>query len=417
VSRLNRPPSSLGRALRNRSFRYLFAGITLSRIGDAMAFIVIAWLALGAGGARAVGLVMFLGGIVSPVTAPVIGFLLDRLGLRWLLLADNLGRGLLMLGLAGLVRTGQAKLSYLVIVAVLSAVLSPATELGQNTATPALVPDADLDAANRLLASSWDVSAWLGPAFAGFAIEAVGPAAVLVVDAATYFAMCFVALWLPGRPDQPPPAGKDRPGGQLLVGFRVLWQLRAVAVLTVVTTADLLLSGMMEVYLPALTKLTLHEPASRYGLLVSIAGLACLAGTLILTPFVGRLGPGRALAVVLAVRGLLLFPLAFAGTWGVAAIIVAVASVPDGSFFPVSQSIQQRLIPAELRGRVLGAKGALTAAGFPLGSALGGLLVAGLGTSAVAAIMAAGYLPLAAGILLTPELMHNGAAEAGQAAN
>lgn len=395
--------------------------MTLSRTGDSMAFIVIAWLALVTGGARAVGLVAFLGGIVSPVTAPIIGYLIDKLGLRPLLLVDNAGRGLLMLGLAALVRGGHARLSYLVIFAVASAVLSPATELGQNAATPELVPDADLEAANRLLASSWDVSAWLGPAFAGFAITVLGPSAVLVIDAATYFVMCAVAVVLPSRLATAEPRGggegRRRRGADVLVGFRVLWQLRPVAVLTVITVADLFLSGMMEVFLPAFSKLTLHQGATQYGLLVSIVGAACLCGTLILSPFVGRLGPGRGLALVLAARGLLLFPLMFAGSFGIAALIVAIASVPDGSFFPISRTVQQRLIPAEVRGRVLGARGALTAAGFPLGSAACGLLVAGLGTGPTVGIMAAGYLPLAAAILLTPQLMISGPAVTASASS
>ena len=54
-------------------FLRLFAGITFSRVGDAMTFIVVSWLALRTGGPRAVGLVAFAGGCAGPVSAPVIG--------------------------------------------------------------------------------------------------------------------------------------------------------------------------------------------------------------------------------------------------------------------------------------------------------------------------------------------------------
>src|SRR5215469_3980698 len=117
--------------LRRRTFRYLFVGVTFSRIGDAMALIVISWIALGIGGPRAVGLVVFAGGFVAPLSAPLIGYLLDKLGLRLLLLADNLTRGMLMVGLAVLVQLGHVRLEYLIVFAVLSGLLSPATELGQ----------------------------------------------------------------------------------------------------------------------------------------------------------------------------------------------------------------------------------------------------------------------------------------------
>jgi predicted MFS family arabinose efflux permease len=400
----------LADVLRKKSFRYLFLGITFSRIGDSMTFIVISWLALRIGGPRAVGVVVFAGGIVSPVAAPVFGYLLDRLGVRGCLLADNLGRGVLMLGLASLVRLGHLGIEELIGFQLVSGCLSPATELGQNVAAPMLTEPGQLGAANRLLSSSWEVSAFIGPAFAGFAIAAIGSAQVLFIDAATFFTMAGIAPLMPGRqerPEQHQAEGSGRAGPQLLAGFSILWRLRPVAVLTVIGVADLFLGGMMEVFLPAFNKLTLHHGPVGYGLLVSIAGLACLCGTLFLTPVVDRLGAGPALVVVLAARGLAVLPLAFVVSWRVAVIVVAFAAVPDGSFFPMSQTVQQRLIPAGQRGRVQGARGALGVAGFPLGSALGGLLVAGAGAHATAAVMAAGYLLLAVATMLTPQLMQH----------
>lgn len=318
--------------LGNGPFLRLVAGVTFSRVGDAMTFIVVSWLALRAGGPRAVGLVAFASGCAGPVTAPLIGHLIDRLGLRPLMLADNLIRGCLMAGLAVLADLGLARLGYLVAFAVGAAFLSPATELARDVALPALVEEGQLDAANRLLASSWDVAAWLGPALAGIAMGVVGPAPVLFADAATFFAMAVVALGLPGRP------GHRQEGGDhgLASGFRLLWRLRPVAIITVIGVADLFLAGLMEVFLPAFSKLTLHQGPAVYGLLVSLAGFACLVGTLCLTPLVTRLGYGPALIVVLAVRGLAVLPIAFAGSWGLAAVFVSLAAVPDGSFFPIS---------------------------------------------------------------------------------
>jgi MFS family permease len=395
-------------ALHRPTFRWLFLGVTLSRVGDAMTFVVISWLALRIGGPRAVGLVVFVGGCVAPLTAPVIGYLLDLLGLRLLLLVDNVTRGLLMTGLALLVRSGHAGIGHLVVFAALSALLSPATELGQNVALPALVGSRDLDAANSLFAASWDISAWIGPAIAGVSIDLLGTGAVLLIDASTFFVMALVALAMPGRPDQAD-AEEAAPGGSvaggLLHGFRVLWGLRPVMILTLVAVGDLFLGGMMEVFLPAFNKLTLHQNASEYGLLVSIAGATCLFGTLVLTRLVIRLGYGPGLVLVLAARGVAVLPLAFVGSWGLAAVLVGLAAIPDGCFFPISRTVQQRLIPPAVRGRVQGARAALGIAGFPLGSAAGGLLVAAIGAPAVAVVMAVGYLPLALAVLATPQLM------------
>jgi predicted MFS family arabinose efflux permease len=198
--------------------------------------------------------------------------------------------------------------------------------------------------------------------------------------------------------------------GRLLSGFVILWRLRPVAILTLVSLADLFLGGMMEVFLPVFNKVSLGESASAYGVLVSVAGGASLLGTLALTPLLTRLGYGPGLVLVLVARGVAVFPLAFVNSWGLAALVVAVAALPDGSFFPMARTVQQRLIPAGVRGRVQGAKGALNVVGWPLGSAAGGLLFAAAGAPATAVIMAVGYLPLALLIVLTPRFMRQDAA-------
>jgi MFS family permease len=395
--------------LRQRTFRLLFIGVTTSRIGDAMTFVVLTWLALNLGGPRAVGLVVFIGGCVTPISAPLIGHLLDRLGLRLLMLVDNLTRGLLMVVLAGLVHSGHVRLAHIVVFSVLSALLSPATELGQDVAVPAMLKSREFDAANRLLAASWDISAWIGPAIAGFGIEVIGSALVLLLDASTFFVMAFVALRMPGRAatradDEPEQHGSLR---RLLSGFVLLWRLRPVAVMTLVGVANLFLGGMMEVFLPAYNKLTLHQGAAAYGLLISAAGAMCLLGTLALTPLAVRLGYGPGLIVVLVARGLAVLPLAFVGSWGLAVLFIAIAAVPDGCFFPMSRTVQQRLIPPGVRGRVQGAKGALNVLGFPLGGAVSGLLLATWGPPTTAIVMGLGYLPLALAIVLTPQIMRH----------
>lgn len=383
--------------LRAGNFRWLFAGITLSRFGSIMSFVVISWLALGLGGPQAVGLVAFAGGAGAAATAPLIGYLLDRLGLRALMLADNLARGALMVGLAAL--AGHLRLSYLVGFSILAALLSPATEIGQNVGTPLLTDPAELDAANRLLASSWSLSGLAGPALAGLGLVAGGAAWVLLADAATFFAMAGTALLMPGRPVHSHDDSSGR--GGVLSGFRVLRRDRAIGVLAVVGTGVLFLDGMMEVFLPAFNKLALHQGPGRYGLLLTVAGAASLSGTLLL----GRLWSAPALAALLTVRAVTIAPLAAVGSWGVAAAVVAVASVPDGSVYPVIGATQQRLIPAEVRGRVQGVNRALAAIGFPVGSALSGALVAAAGAGPAAVIIAALYLPLMAAIVMTPQLM------------
>jgi MFS family permease len=228
----------------------------------------------------------------------------------------------------------------------------------------------------------------------------------LLTDALTFLVMAAIARLMPGRPQNAGAAdvaALSGPAG-LLAGFRLLWQLRPVAVLTAVSVGVLFLHGMTEVFLPAFSKLTLHQGPAQYGLLVSTAEVASLGGTLLLAPLAGRVGPGPALAAMLAARGLAILPLAFAGSWALGVTLASAAAVPEGAVFPVLAATTQRLIPAAVRGRVQGAAGALGAAGFPLGSALGGVLVAAAGSRITAIVMAAGYLPLTAAVITARQL-------------
>ena len=394
------PVAGLSAVLRRREFRYLFLGVTISRCGDVMTAVVISWLALRAAGPQALGLVALAGGLVRAAAAPVAGHLLDRLGPRILMLADNLGRGLLMTALACIAWSGQVAIGLLIGFAVAAALLSPATEVGQAMVTPRLVRPGELDAACRLLSGSWSASASLGPAMAGLAMGIIGAGPVLLIDAATFFLMAVVATLLPGRPDQASRnSAASQPGlparARLMSGFVLLWQMRVLAVLTLVSVGMLFLDGMTELFLPAFTRLVLHQGPAQYGLLVSVSGLAALAGTFLVAPLAGWLRPGPGLAVLLVTRAALIVPLALARSWLAGAVVIAAAALPDGAVYPILAAARQRLIPAAVAGRVQGAQSALSAAGFPLGSAVGGILAAGPGVPVLAVVLAAGYLPLA----------------------
>lgn len=85
-------------------------------------------------------------------------------------------------------------------------------------------------------------------------------------------------------------------------------------------------------------------------------------------PLVTRLRHGPALTVVLLLRMLAILPIAFAGSWWLAAVFVVLAAMPDGRLLPDLGDDQARLIAAA-------------------------------GTRFTAAAMACGYLLLAAAVV------------------
>jgi MFS family permease len=399
-------PSALVDVLRRqRRFRWFFLGMLFSRIGDTFNVVALSWLVLDIAGPRELGAVLFLAGIPGALSAPLAGHLLDRFGARRVVLVENVLRAALVAAIPLLWWTGTLRMGYLYVLVLLGAALI-ATEIAHDVAIPELVPDGDLEAANTLVSVIWDGSAWVGPALAGLVVQFAGVGVALLVDAATFVVMATTAWALPTRLDHG--GGEERePGGslgRLLGGFRLLWRLRPVAVMTGVAVGVLLLSGIQEVFMPAYSRSVLGVGAAGYGLIVSVAGFGSLLGTVLLTPLLARLRPGPAVALTVAVRGLFLAPLAVTRSLPVAATTAALSGAADGPFYPLSRSIVQRRVPAELRGRVAGARGAIGAVGYPTGAAVGGLLLGAFRPAVVVAVMVAAHVPLVAAILLTREL-------------
>ncbi|MDQ2811622.1 MAG: MFS transporter [Actinomycetota bacterium] len=390
---------------RRRAFRWLFFGMLFSRTGDAIGLVALSWLTLNIAGPRQLGLILFTAGVAAAVSAQPAGHLVDRFGIRPMLLAENLARAVIMTSVPVLLWTHALHLGYLYAAATLSAFFSSATEVGQEAIIPAIVPDAELDAANTLASLIWDGAAFLGPAVTGVIIQRVGIPAAFLVDVASFLAMSLTAIMLPGRlPDTRAGAGHPRHEeaeeaedgrlSRLLIGLRTLWQLRTVTAMTVIGLGVLAVGGAMEVFMPIYSREVLHAGALGYGLLASVAGIGSLAGTIFLTRYATRLRPGVALCVLLGLRALLLLPLALVRLLPVACAFMAGTSAADGPYYPISRSIIQRTVPAHLRGRVLGARLALSAGAFPLGAALAGLALGAFSVAAVLVGMAAVYVPL-----------------------
>ena len=387
---------------RHRAFRWLFFGMLFSRTGDAVGLVALSWLTLNIAGPRQLGLILFAAGVAAAVSAGPAGHLVDRFGVRTMLLADNLARAIIITAIPVMLWAHVLHLAYLYVAAILSAFSSSATEVGQEAIIPGIVPEAELEAANTLASVVWDAAAFFGPAATGAIMQWVGIPAAFLVDVASFLAMAMTALMLPRglahSYDDHSPDGhedeRDSGPGRLLSGFRVLLRMRTVAAMTVMGMGVLTVGGALEVFIPSYSREVLHVGALGYGLLASAAGVGSLAGTVLLTSRAKRLRPGIALAVLLGLRALLLLPLAVVRLFGVACVFVAGSSAADGPYFPISRSIVQRAVPAQVRGRVLGARLALTAGAFPLGSALAGLALGAFSPDVVIVGMAALYVPL-----------------------
>lgn len=395
------PGGVLGRS----SFKRMWGGVLLSRVGDQFTVVALMWFVLELAGPGAAGLVLASFGLPVLVSGPVAGRFLDRFQPRVVMSLDNLFRAAFIALVPALHWAGILQIWQLCAIAFACGLLSPATEVGERTLVPELVPDGELEEANALVSANWEVAALVGPLGAGVFIVLIGPTTTLFVDSVSFLAISGIMLTMPsmsrGRPEghsELAPGAFGRALKETFEGFALLVEMRAVGLLTLGSLVVLFLEGVREVLIPVYGREVLGAGASGYGAMISTIAAGSLLGLLILAPLARKVAPGVALAGVLALGGLLFAPLAFVGSLPAALVVVFAAGFALAPFYVISRSASQRLVPERLRGRVFGAGASLGAAGFPLGSAAGGFLLTGLSTETV--ILLSSVLMAALGITM-----------------
>jgi MFS family permease len=134
-------------------------------------------------------------------------------------------------------------------------------------------------------------------------------------------------------------------------------------------------------------------------------GAGALTGTLLFGAFGHRLPRRITFLVCFVLVGPTAYlTLAMAPSLAVLVGVFAVLGFLAGPIAPISLTIFQERVPPEIRGRVLGAINALYFAAIPLGMALGGVIVEGVGLTPTLIGMGLVYLALTLGMFFNPAL-------------
>lgn len=397
---------AVGNPWRNPAFQRLWLGLSVSYLGDQFTTIALLWFVLQlTGSGAAVGLVILCFQLPGVVTGAFLGRLLDRFQPRLIMSLDNLIRAALIAAIPALYALRVVQLWHVFVLALLAGALSPATTAGVRMFLPYLVSDDALDRANTLTAASMQFSYLAGPVAAGFAVATLGGPWALLVDAASFLLMGLLVLTLPTIVHVPrathPKEGKE---AHRWLGFGTLFSLRYVPALTLLALIFFFSYGPLEAALPVYSSQTLHAQASGYGLLWTGFGIGAFLGVITLTRLSTRWRPSIALPLIAILWGALLCPLFLIQQLVPAMIFLGLAGAAWAPYTPMETSLLQRLVPAEVRGQVFGARLALVVAAAPLGAALGGVLLQYLSAPLVIAISGVACILAGLGGLASPSL-------------
>ena len=387
-------PAAYRSLLQDGRTRRLLAGLGASSLGDGLSTITIAWLAVSIAPASDVGL--FVGLAVAAYTLPgVIGalafgrFLRGRPA-RAMLLGHCLLRTSCIGGIALLHATGILPGYLYVGLLAASSLMTAWGTAGEYTILAELGGPEGRLAVNALASAQVSFATIVGPLMAGLLLGVVSPSLLLSLDAAS-FAFLGLVAWRVGATteavDQPIDAGAAESG------FRLLRRPDLLS-LTLVTWVFFFLYGPVEVALPVYVAVDLEAPAGLLGAYWTTFGVGALAATLITGTIRGR-NMRRITLLIVAGWGACLLPFAFAPI-AVTLAAFAVGGLIYGPFIPLTYALFQSSTSAANLPFVLAARSAVVMVATPLGTAIGGPLVATLGESGTLAASGLATLLLAA---------------------
>ncbi|SNS43338.1 Predicted arabinose efflux permease, MFS family [Streptosporangium subroseum] len=358
---------------RDRNFNVFWVAQILSVTGDSFAYIAIPLLVLHVtGSVTQMGLLTGVAGAASVFAGIFAGILVDRLDRRTLLICCDLAR-MVLYGLIPLAWAFGPQIWLLYVVLPISEAVGMVFQVTYVTAVRNLVDDDRITAANGRLYATSAMAGIGGPLLAGVVSGQFGPTAAIAINAVSFAlsAACIYFVRFGGQATasaSAPP--RQKPWQELLAGARFLWRHPVLRTLTILLSFFIFFTlGLTDVLIYYL-KHDLGQSDGMVGMVLAVAAVGTIAGSLLVAPIRRKLGFGTAWIGGIAVGGLAITGIGVSGDIPVIAALMAVylACVSVGGI--CSMSLRQQVTPDHLLGRVTSAFWTIHFSLGPVGAAV-----------------------------------------------
>lgn len=366
-------------AAAQRDFRWLWAGQTVSLVGDQVSVFVlptVAVVVLHASSAQ-VGVLNAIASAAYPVLGLFVGVLLDRIRRRPAMIVADLVRCAAFATLPVAAVLHALSLAQLYAVAAVAGVFSVLFDVAYQSYLPTLLAGDRLAAGNARLEMSSSVSRLTGPMLGGVLLQGLAAAGALAANALSFLAsVTGVALIRTPEPDLSAHPGHTGVWRPMLEGLHFLWRHPLLRPLTL--AAGLRNLGMSAVRTILLLFLYRALPLSPgvAGTVFTAGAVAAVAGATLSGWLTRRLGVGRTLLLT-GCEGLawLAVPLALVlPPVGTVVTIMIASSLWLPIWNAVVTTLRQQVTEPRLLGRVHASARTINLSTIPLGALAGGTL-------------------------------------------
>jgi MFS family permease len=351
----------------NRNFRLLYIGQTVSQLGDWFNSVAVFALLLDlTGSATAVAWMMIVQFLPVAIVGPMAGVVVDRVDRRRVMIAADLLRGFLMLGLLLVHRRDDVWIAYVVMTLSVSA--QAFFEPARVATIPNITSAEELMPANAVASATWSAMLAIGASVGGLVTAIAGREAAFVVNALSFFASAYFINKT--RFDSTPRPSPRVPGilalsgiPDLLEGVRYIRRHSHVAALLFVKAGWGLAGGVL-LLLTIFGQRVFQiggSTAAGIGILYGARGIGAALGPIALRWILGQqpLTLRRTIGPAFFMIGAFYMALSVAPTLPIAALCILLAHFGGSILWVFSTVLLQMEVPDRFRGRVFAAELAL----------------------------------------------------------
>jgi DHA3 family macrolide efflux protein-like MFS transporter len=369
----------------NRNFILLWQGQFVSQAGVQIAYVgTMLWVYAATGSATFMGLLLMASSIPGVILGPIGGTFADRYSRKSIIVMCDLLKGLAVCGFAAMLfmipEAVGLKLTVLFCLAIFNGIVNAFFGPAITAAIPDLVPRDKLAGANSLIQSSGQIASFIGQGVGGVLYRFLGAPMVFLIDGLSYLfsSGSETFIHLPHRHK------KDKLEinqlfrvfkEETLEGFRYIWKNSGVKTTVLIAAFLNFFLAPIFVLMPVFVKEFLEAKDDWYGYILAGLGAGALVGYIVA-------GTVRRTGIVRVVTHLI-FLISFSACFIVLSfirteILALVLMFICGMFVGVVQvdlsTILQMGVPSEIRGRVFGFMGTLSAGLMPIAMGLSGVI-------------------------------------------
>jgi len=377
------------------------AGMQMARIAQSMVGLALVLFTLEHYGSPALaGIVTFAGIAPGLAVSPIAGALLDRHGRTRLITSAATGNDATDAPAGIQIGATFIQDGLLIAIAALSAMTGPLSATGLRSLFPLMAPRHLWERLNAVDSNGYVVATIIGPPVAAVAVSLLGGAWALIVLGLAYAVAAAIVI---GVPD---PETETASSGSILrdawEGVRYAWNNLTIRGLGFSITTLNIAGGIATIATPLIILDRLGLPTYAVGLIYAFQGVVGLFAGLL----AGRLDTrGRERPLIVwpmlgsAIGVALLFPSA-----GLVLVLasMAITGAVNGPMDVAMFTVRQRRTDPAWMGRAFAVSMSFNFAGFPLGSAIGGVLAAQSLELAIAVAVVACLAACALAWLLIP---------------